>query len=87
MSKKQPSILSSDNVMRDVHVTESSSLTINGFITGKIGRKIELAITTTNVANDTEVYTYKEDGSTVMVLTVVYTNGNRDVLLSVERTA
>jgi hypothetical protein len=87
MSKKQPSILSSDNVMRDVHVTESSSLTINGFVTGKVGRKIELAITTTNVANDTEVYTYKEDGSTVMVLTVVYTNGNRDVLLSVERTA
>jgi hypothetical protein len=87
MSKKQPSILSSDNVMRDVHVTESSSLTINGFVTGKVGRKIELAITTTNVANDTEVYTYKEDGSTVMVLTIVYTNGNRDVLLSVERTA
>jgi hypothetical protein len=87
MSKKQASILSADNAIRDVHVIESSSLTINGFVTGKVGRKIELAITTTNVANDTEVYTYKEDGSTVMVLTVVYTNGNRDVLLSVERTA
>jgi len=87
MSNKKASILSSDNVIRDVHVGETSSLTINGFVTGKVGRKIELAITTTNVANDTEVYTYKEDGSTVMVLTVVYTNGSRDVLLSVERTA
>jgi len=87
MSNKRPSRLSQENVLRDVHVTESTSLSVNGYVSAKVGRKIELAITTTTVADDTEVYTYLEDGATVMVLTVIYTNGTRDTLLSVERTA
>ena len=87
MSSKKASKLSQENVLRDVHVSESTSLSINGYVTAKVGRKIELALSTTTVADDTEIYTYLEDGNTVMVLTVIYTDGSRSTLLSVERTA
>lgn len=66
---------------------EDLSLTVNGYLVGKVGRKIEMAIQTTNVANDTEVYSFSEDAVQLYELTVVYTSGTREVLLSAERTA
>lgn len=65
----------------------NSTLGVDGFIVGKVGRRIDLAIETTNVPNDTEIYTHSESGSTLYVLEIVYTDGTRDQLLSVERTA
>lgn len=63
------------------------SLTTNGFLVGKVGRKVEQTISTTNVANDTEVISFYESGTLLYTLTIIYTNGTRDVLLSAERTA
>jgi hypothetical protein len=56
-------------------------------VSAKVGRRIELALSTTNVLNDTEIYTYLEDGQQVMILEVVYTDASRETLVSVERTA
>lgn len=63
------------------------SLTTNGFLTGKVGRKIEQSITTTNVANDTAVIDFIENGNLLYTLTVVYTDATQSVLVSAERTA
>lgn len=65
----------------------NSTLGVDGFIVGKVGRKIEMSIETTNIANDTEVFQHMEDGTVLYILRVVYTDGTRNQFLSVERTA
>ena len=66
----------------------SGTLAVDGFLAGEVGRKITRALTTTNVANDTEIFTYYEQQSILLFeLTVVYTDATRTDLLSVERTA
>lgn len=65
----------------------NATLGVDGFIVGKIGRKVELTISTTNVANDTEVLNFSELGTPLYEFTVIYTDGSRETLLSAERTA
>lgn len=77
----------SGQVLQAAAVTEDDSLITSGFLVGKVGRKIDVSITTTNVANDTAVYAFSESGSALYTLTMVYTDGTRAELLSAERTA
>lgn len=84
---KPASNLSSENVLRSAHNEVNASLSTDGFLVGKVGRRIQLVISTTTIANDTEAYTFIEDGVTLYVITVIYTDGTRETLLSAERTA
>lgn len=54
-----------------------ASLNVNGFLVGVVGRRIDLTITTTNVANDTENYAFSENGTALYTLQIVYTDGTR----------
>lgn len=76
-----------NQVLQAAHVDVDDSVMTSGFLTGKVGRKIEATITTTNVANDTVEYAFSEDGAALYTLTLVYTDGTRQELLSAERTA
>ena len=69
--------------MNDVNAT----IGVDGFLVGLVGRKIALAITTTTIANDTEVYTFSENAVTLYVLTIIYTDGTRSQMLSAARTS
>jgi hypothetical protein len=60
---------------------------VNGFLAGKVGRKITQTITTTNVPNDTAVYAFSEGATSLYTYTVIYTDATQSVLLSAERTA
>lgn len=64
-----------------------ASLTISGFVTSKVGNKILQEITTTNVPNDTEIFIYKSESIVLYELTIIYTDGTREQMISVERTA
>jgi len=64
---------------------EDNSFTSSSFITVKVGHKIEKAITTTNVANDTEDYSYFDEEILIYKLRVIYTDGDRTDFLSTER--
>ena len=67
---------------------DSGTLAVDGFLAGEIGRKITRTISATNVANDTEIFNYYENQTTLLFqLTVIYTDATRNDLLSVERTA
>lgn len=66
---------------------ESSTLGVDGFISGKVGHKVSLAISTTTIADDTETYTFEDSGVTLFVITIIYTDGSRETMLSAERTA
>lgn len=63
------------------------SLTTNGFLVGKVGHKVTLAITTTSVTDDTESYSFSDSGIPLYTLTIVYTDGTREQMISAERTA
>lgn len=64
-----------------------ASLNVNGFLVGVVGRRIDLAISTTNVANDTETYSFSELTVPLYTLQVVYTDGTRTTMLYALRTA
>lgn len=82
---KPPSDLDySQNIQRSYNDV-NGTLGVDGFLTGLVGRKVTLAISTTNVANDTETYTFSESGTTLYVIKIIYTTGSRDTMLSAER--
>jgi hypothetical protein len=87
MSNKTPSNLSGDNVLRDVHNSDDNSIITSSFVVGKVGRKIESAISATSVPDDTQTVTYSEDGTVLYVLRIIYTDGTRSEFSSVERIA
>ncbi len=89
MDKTQKSLTkkSSVNAVQAAFNDEDASISVQSFVTGKVGRKIEFAIITTNVTNDTQVITFTEDGTILYVLTLIYADASLNTLLSVERTA
>ena len=65
-----------------------NSFTINGFLVGKINNKITLTITTTTIANDTQVFSFYCDLTTLIyTFTLVYTDATYGTLISATRTA
>lgn len=76
-----------DQVIRSAQNDVNNTIAVDGFLVGKIGRKVVLTITTTTVANDTEVYVFSESGTNLYTITVIYTDGTRTTMLSAERTA
>ena len=87
ISAKQPSKQDANQTLKGSYNDVDLSITVNGFLVGKIGRKIAAAISTTNIANDTETYTFSEDSITLYVYKVIYTDGTRAGILTAERIA
>ena len=56
-----------------------------GFLTGVVGRKIQQAISTTSVTGDTSTYTFSENGTTLYVFQVIYTDSTQSTLISATR--
>lgn len=54
-----------------------------GWASEAVGRNIQV----TYPSGTTEVYTYRQDSTTLFEITVTYTDSNKTDLLSVERTA
>lgn len=67
------------------HNDVNSSLAVDGFLVGKVGRKVNLALATTTIANDTETYTFSENGTNLYSIRLIYTDGTRATLISAER--
>ena len=86
-STKQFSEYDYEQIFQKIFNGEGATISVDGFLAGKVGRKVELNITTTTVANDTEVFTFSESGVNLFEFTIVYTSGSRDNMLSAERTA
>lgn len=64
-----------------------ASITTSGFLTGKVGHKITLEIITTNVADDTEVYSFFDETNLLYEIKLVYTGASKSQLISAERIA
>lgn len=62
-----------------------ATITTNGFLVGKVGRKVEAVISTTSVPNDTVTYTFSEDGVNLYAYEIIYTSAARTQMISAER--
>lgn len=76
-----------NQITQKIFNPEGGTLAVDGFLVGKVGRRVDLVLTTTTLSNDTEVFTFSEEGTTLFELTLIYTDGTRAQLLSAERTA
>ena len=79
---KRLSDTDANGVLRGTVNDVDFSLTTSGFLTGLVGRKVALTISTTSVANDTETYAFSENGTPLYSIKVIYTTGTRDLMLS-----
>jgi hypothetical protein len=84
---KPPSDLDSTQNIQRSYNDVNSTLSVDGFLTGLVGRRVDLSITTTTVAGDTENYAFSENGVGLYTLQIVYTDGTRSQLLFARRTA
>jgi hypothetical protein len=68
-----------------------ASLTTNGFLIAKVGRKVEVDVSGGMPAGSVAVYTFKElqNGTyvTLYAYTITYTDASRTQMISAERTA
>ena len=61
------------------------SITTAGFLTGRVGHKVTMAISTTSAANDTQTYTFLDNGTTLYAIKLIYTSSTYETLVSAER--
>jgi len=85
ITQKPLSHLDYEQTMQSSYNDVNATLSVDGFLTGKIGRKVELAISTTTIANDTETYSFSESGTALYSLRIIYTDGTRAQMISAER--
>jgi hypothetical protein len=91
-TQKVPAELDAPQVIRRVYNKEDDSLTVNGFLVGKVGRKVGQTFSTTTFPNDTIIFDFTEKNELnvyvlLYQLTMIYTDGTRSTMLGCERTA
>ncbi len=64
-----------------------ATVSVNGFLVGKVGHKIEVSTSTTDTAGDTQVFSFFDNGTLLYELTLIFTDSTQETLLSAERTA
>lgn len=82
ISQKPISSVGQDNAIRYSYNDHEGSLTVNGFLVGAVGRKVDIVSGVT-----TDTFTFSENGNVMYVLVLTYTDATKQVLLSAERTA
>jgi hypothetical protein len=82
VTTKKATKLDFEGTLRSSFNDEDSTLTVNGFLVGKVGRKVELTTTST-----TDEFSFKENGVLLYTILITYTDSTKAVLASAERTA
>jgi len=85
ITQKPLSHLDYEQTLQSSYNDENATLSVDGFLTGKVGRKVELAVSTTAVLDDTETYTFSENGTPLYQIQIIYTDGTRSLMVSAER--
>ncbi len=81
-STKNLTRLDGNQVLQSAYNPEDTTVSVNGFIVGAVGRRVDIS-----AVGAVETYTFSENGTTLYVLTLTYTDISRTVLQSAERTA
>lgn len=78
--------LDANQVLKKSFNDSDATLSTSTFLTAKAGNKITLTISTTDIANDTETYSYFDGVNLLYTIKVIYTDGDRTQMISAERT-
>lgn len=82
-SKKPLSEYDASQVLQKAFSNEGTTLGVDGFVSGLIGRMI-----TRNIINaTTDDFVYSENSTNLMTIRVIYTDGAHSDIVSVQRTA
>lgn len=65
----------------------NATLSVDGFLVGKIGHKVELSVSATTYPNDTETYSFYDNATLLYQIRIIYTDGSRNIMVSAERIA
>jgi hypothetical protein len=84
---KEPNGLDGAQTLKESYNQVNATLSVDGFLTGIVGRRVDLSITTTTVSNDTEIYVFSELTVPLYTFQLTYTDGTRTTLLFAERIA
>lgn len=79
---KPQSLMSADNALQGAYNQIDSTFSVNGFLVGQVGHKVTLVI-----ASNVETYTFTDNGTTLYVITITYTDATRETMTSAERTS
>ncbi len=71
-----------ENTLRYSYNSQEGSLSVNGFLVGKVGRKVDVSTTST-----TDTFSFSENGNLLYTILLTYTDSTKNQLLSAERTA
>lgn len=84
---KRASPRDADQTQRISYNDVNGSHTVDGFLTGIIGRKVTMSISQTTVPDDTETFVFSELGVNLYTIQIVYTSDTRETMISAERIA
>lgn len=74
-----------DQVLRQAYTDESGAITVDGFLSGKVGRKVVVTVSTTTSTDDTVTFSFSENGAAVLAIKVIYTDSSQAQMISAER--
>lgn len=87
ITKKPLSDVDASQTQQSAFNDNTFSHLVDGFLSAIVGRRIDVAISSVNVSNDTETYSFSENSIPLLTLQVTYTDGTRSTLLFAVRTA
>lgn len=86
-SSKRMAQKDADQAIREAYNDANTTLGVDGFLVGLVGRRVDIATSTTTSAGDTQTFTFSENGTQLYILKLIYTDGTQTTLMSAERTA
>lgn len=87
-TSKSLSELDADQIVKKVYNSADASISVNGFLVSRVNNRVTLTITTTTVSNDTQVFNFYQDLTTLLyTITLIYTDNSYATLISATRTA
>lgn len=85
VTTKRLSDRDANQTLQAASIQEDDTLMVNGFLVGKVGRRVDVTVTTTTVSNDSQVFAFSESGTALYSLKLVFSDATQQTLLSAER--
>jgi hypothetical protein len=76
-----------DQATRISYNDANTTLGVDGFLTGLVGRRVTLVVSTTTVSGDTTTFNFSENfgSSPLYSIQLIYTDGSQTTLISATR--
>ena len=82
-TSKEQTHLDGHQTLKASYNDVDASLTVNGFLVGAVGRKVDVTYPDTV----TEQFAFSENGTALYTIEIIYTDSTKESLLSAERIA